>query len=293
MNTRTLEYIISIYETGSFVTASEKCFVSQPALSMQIKKFEEYLGLQIFERDTKNILITKFGEEVVKRAYEIINEVKNLDKIASLYLNGELMSISLGAFPTLCQYLIPKILPIIKKQLPNLSISIVEEKTDTLIKMLEQGEIDFILLAEPIEKNQLISKKLFDDELFVAISTNHEFADKKNISTNEIIKQNLMILDEGHCLRIQTLKLCSLDQQNFNNGNNIKGSNLETLRQMVSINEGITIIPKIAMEKSEKIKYLNIRGRKKSNREIFLVMRKSSVYSQLFEKLANIISENH
>lgn len=136
MNTRTLKYIISVYETKSFITASEKCFVSQPALSMQIKKFEEYIGIQIFERGTKQVLITKSGMKIVNQAYKILDEVNNLKKIAELLLENGKISITIGAFPTLCPYLMPKILPAIKQELPNLSIAVIEEKQTSLLKCL-------------------------------------------------------------------------------------------------------------------------------------------------------------
>ncbi|KEI35989.1 hydrogen peroxide-inducible genes activator [Francisella sp. W12-1067] len=289
MNTRTLEYIIAVYETKSFITASEKCFVSQPALSMQIKKFEEYLDIQIFERGTKQVFTTQAGEKIITQAYKIIDEVKNLNKIASMYLKGSKISVSIGAFPTICPYIMPKLLPSIKQQIPNLSISVVEEKTDILVSMLEQGKLDFALFADPIDHNQFISKKLFDDKFFVAVANTNKLSKKKKLSIAEIIKQNLMILDEGHCLRDQTLKLCSLNKYN---NINFKGSSLETLRQMVSIDEGITLIPKIACTQMENISYLAIND-PNFKREIFLVMRKNSVYSKIFKQLATIIIKHH
>ncbi|AJC49184.1 LysR family transcriptional regulator [Allofrancisella guangzhouensis] len=289
MNTRTLEYIIAVHETKSFITASEKCFVSQPALSMQIKKFEDSLGLQIFERGTKQIFITEAGKKIIIQAYKIIAEVKNLTKIANIYLAGNKINISIGAFPTICPYIMPKVLPSIKQQIPNLSISIIEEKTDILINMLEHGKLDFVLLADTIDHNQLISKKLFDDRFFIAVANTNELSKKKSLTTAEIIKENLMILDEGHCLRDQTLKLCSLNEYN---NSNFKGSSLETLRQMVSIDEGITLIPEIACTQMDNISYLAIND-PKFKREIFLVMRKNSIYSEIFNQLATIIVKHH
>ncbi|MFV9924493.1 MAG: LysR substrate-binding domain-containing protein [Francisella endosymbiont of Hyalomma scupense] len=288
MNTRTLEYIISVYETKSFITASEKCFVSQPALSMQIKKFEEYIGIQIFERGTKQVLITKSGMKIVNQAYKILDEVNNLKKIAEPLLENGKISISIGAFPTLCPYLMPKILPAIKRDFPNLSIAVVEEKTDILVKMLDQGKIDFALLATPTENYQFKRKKVFDDKFYVAVAKTNLLAKNKQICVKEIVKYNLMLLDEGHCLRDQTLKLCALREFN----NNFKGSSLETLKQMVSIDEGITLVPKIACTKAENVKYIDIDNRD-FYREIDLVMRKSSIYEDLFVKIAKIIANNY
>lgn len=222
MNTSTLEYIISVYETKSFITASEKCFVSQPALSMQIKKFEEYIGIQIFERGTKQVLITKSGMKIVNQTYKILDEVNNLKKIAEPLLENGKISISIGHFQLYAHYLMPKILPAIKRDFPNLSIAVVEEKTDILVKMLDQGKIDFALLATPTENYQFKRKKVFDDKFYVAVAKTNLLAKNKQICVKEIVKYNLMLLDEGHCLRDQTLKLCALREFN----NNFKGSSL-------------------------------------------------------------------
>ena len=235
MNTRTLEYITSVYETKSFITASEKCFVSQPALSMQIKKFEEFVGVQIFERNSKQIMITKAGIEIINQAYKILDEVNDLQKITNFHNSDSKISISIGAFPTLCPYIMPKILPMLKKHIPNISIKVVEEKTNILVEMLAQGKIDFALLATPTENHQFMRKMLFKDKLFVAVASSNELAKSKKLCIKEVIKHNLMVLDEGNCLRDHTLKICSL--VNYNNSN-FKGSSLETLRQMVSIDEG-------------------------------------------------------
>ncbi|MED7819800.1 MULTISPECIES: oxidative stress transcriptional regulator OxyR [unclassified Francisella] len=289
MNTRTLEYIISVYETKSFITASEKCFVSQPALSMQIKKFEEYIGVRIFERGSKQILVTKPGIKIINQAYKILDEVNNLKRISNLLLDNDKIRISIGAFPTLCPYLMPKILPIIKQEIPNISISVIEEKTNILVDLLDQGKIDFALLATPTDNHQFKRKTVLKDKFYAAISKDNPVSKNKSICVKDLVKENLMILDEGHCLRDQTLKLCQLDD--FNN-RDFKGSSLETLRQMVSINEGVTLIPKIACTKSENIKYITV-DNADFYREIDLVMRKSSVYGDIFETLVKIISKNH
>ena len=151
----------------------------------------------------------------------------------------------------------PKILPLIKKQIPNISINIVEEKTDILVEMLSQGKIDFALLATPTENYQFTRKKLFNDKFYTAVAATNDLAKNKKLSIKEIIKHNLMILDEGNCLRDQTLKVCSL--ANFNNSN-FKGSSLETLRQMVSIDEGITLVPEIACTKADNVRYIELEG---------------------------------
>lgn len=286
MNTKTLEYIIAVHETQSFGLAAEKCFVSQPALSMQIKKFEEYLDIQIFERSNKTIFTTNIGEKVIKQAMKIIDETHNLNKLVSMHNNKGKVNISIGAFPTLCPYIMPNILPSIKQQMPNISISIIEEKTDNLINMLDNGRLDFALLAEPIDDKRFIKKHLFKDDFYLAVSETNPLAKQKDINIADILNQNLMLLDDGHCLRDQSLEICSLHNINYDN---FRGSSLETLRQMVSINEGITFIPKIACTPTKGIKYIKIKGNE-FHRNICLVMRKSSVYKDVLEELTKTIN---
>ncbi|MFC4891492.1 LysR substrate-binding domain-containing protein [Pseudofrancisella aestuarii] len=290
MNTRTLEYILAVYETQSFITASEKCFVSQPALSMQIKKFEDSLDIQIFERNSKNIIATKIGEEVIKQAYKILEDVKNLKDLVSLHLDNGRINVSIGVIPTLGPYLMPNILPPIKAKIPNISISIVEEKTDTLIDMLEHGKLDFAILADNIENRNFVTNKLFRDNFCLAISTENQLSKGKDLSVKDIQEQNLMLLDEGHCMGDQALEFCSTNKLSYNN--NFRASSLETLRQMVSVDEGITFIPKIAQTKTSKVKYIKIKN-SDFHRNIYLVMRKSSTYSTLFKELSKIISDNY
>ena len=184
----------------------------------------------------------------------------------------------------------PKILPMLKKQISNITINIVEEKTEILVEMLSQGQIDFALLAAtPTENQQFTRKKLFNDKLYVAVAKTNKLANSKKLDMKEIIKHNIMLLDEGNCLYNQTFKICSL--VSYNN-NSFKGSSLETLRQMVSIDEGITLVPEIACTKTDNVKYIELDG-PNFYREIDLVIRKSSVYSKLFEQIAEVISDNH
>ena len=136
-----------------------------------------------------------------------------------------------------------KILPIIKQEILNISISVIEEKTDILVDMIDQGKIDFALLATPADNYQFKRKTAFKNKFFAAVAKNNPISKNKSICVSDLVKENLMILDEGHCLPDQTLKLCQLDD--FTNRDFIKGSSLETLRQMVSINEGVTLIPRL------------------------------------------------
>ena len=284
MNTRVLEYIVTVHETKSFLEAAEKCFVSQPALSMQIKKFEDTIGIKIFERTTKSNLTTNAGMKIVNQCYKVLHEVSNLNNIAKMNSNDKQVSISIGAFPTLCPYITPIIIPIIKKHIPNINIFIIEEKSNVLLDMLHKGDIDFIFLAENLSSNNIQSSRIFSDKILAAISCDNLLSNKNNITIDDITNQNLLLLDEGHCLRDQSIKLCSL--QNYNN-QNFKGSSLETLRQMVFINEGITLIPEIACIDTQGIQYIKVDDDFK--RDIYFMMRKSSIYNDIYKKITELI----
>jgi LysR family hydrogen peroxide-inducible transcriptional activator len=288
MNLRDLKYLISVAKEQHFARAAEKSFVSQPTLSMQIKKLEDELGVQIFERSQKKFLITKIGEEIIKKAEIILREaeeIKNLAQNSKDPFSGE---IRIGAFPTLASYFFPKVVGKISKKFPKLKLLLVEEKTETLLQKLKNGEIDAALIAIPCDDFGLEHQKIFEEDFLLAVSQNHELAKKKKIDKKEFRKKELMLLEDGHCLRDQALEACSMlgafENQDF------RASSLETLRQMVIAGVGITLIPEIAVKKEDKISYLRIVNAPK--RRIGLYWRKSSARKKLFEEIANLSSAN-
>lgn len=285
MNLRDLKYITSLAREQHFAKAAEKSFVSQPALSMQIKKLEDELGVKIFERSNKSFLITKVGEEIIKKAEIILREaeeIKNLAKNSKDPFAGELR---IGGFATLASYFFPQAIKKISKEFPNLKLLLIEEKTDELIKKLQSGEIDCALLAMPILAVDLEVKKIFEEDFLLAVPTNHELAKKKKIQRKELSGRSLMLLEDGHCLRAQALEVCStigaFEQQDF------KATSLETLRQMVIAGSGITLMPRIAAQKGDKIAYVEIANA--PTRVVGLYFRKSSVRKDLMKELAKIL----
>jgi len=272
MNLRDFEYLVAVADLGHFGKAAERCHVSQPTLSMQLKKLENYLGVPLFERNNKQVLITKIGTEIAARARQILlttQEIKQLAKTAQDPLAGDF---TLGAFPTLAPYFLPLIVPKITRELPKLKLFLVEEKTSILLEKLKNNKLDAALLALPIQDDSLEFEELFADPFMLAVPAGHKFAQRKYIGQSDIISEQLLLLEEGHCLRSQALEFCSFigtsERQDF------RATSLETLRQMVRANVGITLIPRLAARDNDGIIYIPLKP--EISRRIALVWRKTS-----------------
>ena len=284
MNLRDLKYLVSVAKEQHFARAAEKSFVSQPTLSMQIKKLEDELGVQIFERSQKNFLVTKIGAEIIKKAEIILREAEEIKNIAQNSKDPFSGEIRIGAFPTLASYFFPKVVGKISKKFPNLKLLLIEEKTETLLQKLKNGEIDAAFIAIPCDDFGLEHQKIFEEEFLLAVPQKHALAAKKKIDKKDFKGKELMLLEDGHCLRDQALEACSMlgafENQDF------RASSLETLRQMVIGGAGITLIPEIAVKKEDKISYLKIANPPK--RTIGLYWRATSSRKDLMKEIAKI-----
>ncbi len=255
MNLRDLKYIVEVAREQNFARGAEKSFVSQPALSMQIKKLEDELGVQIFER-SKKFLVTKVGKEIIRKAELILREAEEIKNIAKNSNNPNGGELRIGAFPTLASYFFPQAVKKISKEFPKLKLFLLEEKSEELMKDLQNGEIDCAFLAMPIANGNLAYEKIFSEKFLLATPKNHKLSKHKRVSHRNLKGENLMLLEDGHCMRNQTIQACAMlgafEQQDF------KATSLETLRQMVASGSGITLIPEIAIRKYEKVTYVEI-----------------------------------
>ena len=289
MNLRDLRYLVAVAEYRNFNQAAEKCFISQPTLSTQIKKVEENLGVQIFERTHKKVLVTEVGERIVDSARRILQEVEVMEDIARHAQNPLAGNFRLGAFPTLSTYLFPALVPKIRTALPDIRLILIEEKTDVLIEQLAQGQLDAAFLALPVENELFDCKKLFDDEFYLAVGAEHPLVAKDTISQADLFGQQLLLLNEGHCLRGHALGVCHANQAEEQQ--DVRATGLETLRQMVRAGTGITLMPKIAVRENEPgIHYLPFKP-PAPQRSIGLFWRKTSARRQLMELVAGLVRE--
>ncbi len=288
MNLRDLQYIVTVADTGNFGKAAEICNVSQSTLSIQIKKLEEYLGVQLFERSNKKVMLTAIGKDICERTRHILHQAEEIRQLAKSERDPFCGELTLGAFPTLAPYLFPLCSGSIKKNFPKLLMKLVEEKTASLLELLESGRLDCALIAGPVERQGIKSVELFHERFFLAVPKNNPLSKKKKITDEELAGIQLLLLDEGHCLRSQALEIC----HSIGSGESIKfrATSLETLRQMVAMGDAITLIPELAVRHDNpNICYIPLQN-KSFGRKICLCWRETSAKEALFQKLAEVIS---
>ena len=246
MNLKDLKYLVALAETGHFGRAAERTFVSQPTLSAQLKKLEEYLGVKLVERQPKNVQLTEVGKQVVVRARRMLEEGDQIIALARDNTDPLAGKLKLALIPTIGPYLLPRVMPKIRKALPNLSLMLYEHQTEPLLKKLRDGEIDLGILALPIPGDGLESRVLYDEKFTVALPNNHPLAAKSTIKVRDLNGHTLLLLEDGHCLRDQALEVCSRIE--VRESEDFRATSLETLRQMVVAGLGITLLPDLAVE---------------------------------------------
>jgi len=288
VNLRDLKYLVAVAEHRHFGRAAEACFVSQPTLSTQLKKLEEELGVTLIERTNRQVMLTPVGADIVIRAQQVLRDVNELVNAAEEYadpLGGEF---SLGIIPTVAPYLLPKILGPMRKAFPNLQIKLTEGQTAVISRMLRDGELDAVILALPLHEDNVIETELYREPFYLAVSRHHPKAKKKTASLDDLDNEEVLLLEDGHCLRDQALEVCA--SHNAVENTNFRATSLETLRQMVAADAGITLMPELAVgARSSSVHYLPFRGTP-PHRNIGLCWRQSSTRGALLEQLAEVLS---
>jgi LysR family hydrogen peroxide-inducible transcriptional activator len=289
MNLRDLRYLVALAEHKHFGRAAEASFVSQPTLSTQIRKLEEELGVALVERTPRKVLLTEVGREIAQRAREVLNEVEQIRQIARRTKDPESGTVRLGIFPTLGPYLLPHVVPRIRERFPRLELLLVEEKTETVLRQLREGRLDAGVLAQPIHDDQLHQQFLFEEPFLLAVPEHHPLASRKQLKLDDLSDQSLLLLEEGHCLRDQALEVCQLAGAGEKSG--FRATSLETLRQMVAANVGVTLLPTLAVKPpvahSHDIHLIEFRGHAPSRR-IAMAWRKSSAMAPFLKRLAEL-----
>ncbi len=284
MNIRDLQYLVEVEKQKNFTRAAEAVFVSQSALSHQIKKLEGELNVQIFERKNNDFLVTPPGKLIIEKARQILHKVDDIKNIAKISQNQFAGEFKIGAFPTLAPYYFPQIASEISKKFKDLKLFLVEEKTETLIKKLKNGELDAAFLADPVDEIDLKKDNIFEEKFLLMISQENNLAGQKIIDFKDLKGKEMMLLQEGHCMRSQALSVCEIAGVSENS--DYRASSLETLRQMVKINRGITLVPEIAATKDKKIIYLDIKNA--PTRKISLFWRENYYREDLIKEISKI-----
>lgn len=286
MNLRDLTYAQALAETLHFGEAAKRCNVSQSTLSIQIRKLEESLGATLFERDAKNVRLSETGAALLPSIRRVLEGASDLTRHAQALRDPLAGTVRLGAFPTLAPYLLPHIMPALNAQLPNVRFELAEEKTETLIAKLLDGSLDVALIALPVTHARLDALALFAEPFYLAVAPGDPLAKQKKIALDDLHRSNLLLLDEGHCLRAQTLELCT--QIGMGESQSYRGTSLETLRHMVAAGAGATLMPALARHPEDGVAYLPFSA-PQPQRQIALVFRSATARRVLFSRMAQEI----
>lgn len=253
---RQLQYVVAVADTLGFHRGAERCHVSQPTLSAQVAQLESALGVRIFERDRKRVLITPAGEELVLRARRVLIEAEDLVVAATRVRDPLVGTLRVGVIPTVAPYLLPEVMPKLTKSFPKLRLEFREEKTSDVVRELNFGRLDAGLLALVPEVSDLAHEEVLVDTFVVALPKGHPLARKKRISLSELENVDVLLLDEGHCFREQALALCARAGARETA---FRATSLGTLAQMVSAGQGITLLPTLAVPAENRRGQLEIR----------------------------------
>ncbi|MBK1633667.1 LysR family transcriptional regulator [Thiohalocapsa halophila] len=251
MNLRDIKYILAVAETRHFGKAAERCFVSQPTLSGQIKKLEDQLGVVIFERTNRSVEVTPIGEEILGHARLLVEQADAIEQVARAHQDPLAGPLRVGAIPTLSPYLMPLVLVPLKRRCPQLKLVLFEETTEALLRRLDQHELDAALLATPTPNPDLTSIPLFDEPFWLAHPRKHPLYDKDDITQTDLESIDLLLLSEGHCLSNQVMEVCKLaDRPRTGEMADLRAASLETLLQLVGAGFGCTLVPALAIRGS-------------------------------------------
>ncbi len=240
---RQLEYAVAVAEHRSFRKAAAACHVSQPALSAQIAQLERDLGVQLFERDRRRVLITPVGEEVVGRARAALGAIDQLVEGVGLAREPLSGGLRLGVIPTIAPYLLPRVLPTVRARHPKLRLALREDQTARILVDLDTGRLDACLLAVPVP-GDVATATLFREEFLLCAPLGHRLLDKKRLREGDLEDETVLLLEDGHCLRDQALSVCQV--AGAREATELRATSLPTLVQMVASGLGVTLLPETA-----------------------------------------------
>jgi LysR family hydrogen peroxide-inducible transcriptional activator len=240
-----LRYIVAVARERHFGRAAEACFVSQPTLSVAVKKLEEELGVTLFERGPGEVSVTPPGQKIVEQAQRVLEEAARVREIAAAGRDPLLGPLRLGAIYTIGPYLLPKLVPIMRRTAPSMPLHIQENFTHSLSESLKNGDVDVILIALPFDEPGIATRAVYDEPFLVAVPKGHDWEARKRISADELTRESLLLLGEGHCFRDQVLDICNVvrAKERSSLARTVEGGSLETIRQMVASGVGVTVLP--------------------------------------------------
>ena len=281
-----LEYVVALDTHRHFVLASEKCFVTQPTLSMQIQKLEEELGVKLFDRTKQPVIPTEIGEEIIAQARVVLREAKLIKQTISEQQDSMVGELRIGIIPTLAPYLLPPLFKRMSENYPGLELVIKETITEDVIHELKNNRLDCGIVVTPLKDTSIKEDILFYEELFIYVSKKNSLYSKKYVLANDIDPNQLWLLEEGHCFRSQVLNLCELRRRGDFHFKYETG-NIETLKRMVDKSDGITILPELAVMEFSKSQMKLVKQLKEPSpaREVSLVTHRDHIKTKLLKTL--------
>ena len=302
-----LKYIVAVARERHFGKAAEACFVSQPTLSVAVKKLEEELDVKLFERSANEVAVTPLGEEIVRQAQSVLEQAANIKDIAKRGKDPLAGPLKLGVIYTIAPYLLPDLVRQVITHSPQMPLILQENFTVKLLEMLRTGEIDCAILAEPFPDAGLAVAPLYDEPFFAAVPMTHALAQQDTVTTEALKRETMLLLGNGHCFRDHVLEVCpefarfSSDAEGIRKS--FEGSSLETIKHMVAAGMGITLVPRLSVPREAAggkkrrqedafVKYLPVQDGKGSlppTRRIVLAWRRSFTRYEAIAALRNAV----
>ena len=291
-STRQLQYLIALDRYKHFGRAAESCFVSQPAFSVAIKELESLLNVQLADRTNKTVTITNIGQEIIAQSRLALRDIDGIIDIANRYQSPLSGVVRVGIIPTIAPFLLPKLLPRIRKAFPQLKLHLLEDQTDKIDEQLKSGSLDFLILALPYDLHNIEKCSLFDDPFHLAFHRKTRLFDPRSPRIDQLPDESILLLEYGHCLREQAMSVCKI--RNVKKISQINANSLLTLIQMVDADLGVTYLPELALQSSV-LKHTQVKTcvtDAANNRQIAMVWRRGSLRSDEFMELGRFIKEN-
>ena len=291
MTLNELRYIVAVAQERNFRRAAEISFISQPALSLAIQKLEEELGLKIFERGKNNITVTPVGTEIVGQAQRTLEEAERIREIARQGKDHLAGTLRLGIIYSVGPYLLPDLVPALKKLAPDMPLEIEENITANLDTLLRNGKLDVIIIALPFGDSGIVTRAVYDEPFEVVVDNGHRWANRHSIKAEELSAEKVLLLDSGHCFSNQVAEACP--ELNRKGADIQQGTSFETIRNMVASGLGITVLPASANSARYRNKLLKVIpfANPAPSRRIALAWRKSFARGQAVDVLAQAIAQ--
>lgn len=287
-----LRYIVAVARERHFGRAAQGCHVSQPTLSLAVKKLEEELGVVLFERGPGEVSVTPAGQKIVEQAQRVLEEAARLRELAQAGRDPLAGPLRLGAIYTIGPYLLPRLIPILRRSAPSMLLHIQENFTHRLAELLKSGDVDVVLVALPFDEPGIATRAVYDEPFVIAVPKGHPWEGRKRVTSDELTRESLLLLGEGHCFRDQVLDVCNAVRARDKSAlaRTVEGGSLETIRQMVAGGVGVTVLPSTSAGSggSELIRMLPF-ARPVPSRRVALAWRRSFPRPEAVEALRKAI----